>query len=253
MRLLKKIIIVPILILFFFVLGRNLVPSSFAPASNTSAPSRGPAGASPNGVYSIVGTSSDLGSYSGVAWVYNGIVQRKVRYDQYLYNDNKVESIWSGTVNADSFEFTLSLSNALTAFEGFAPDATAFENPIKIYLPLEDISTEFNFSNETEGNLHETWRFQSTASSAPLWKDLRAAVVGLGDTSSIIKSLLNWSGIYQVINLYRQSPELVPYTSKAAFREAKQYYIQDKTDADFYLSNPNVLRITNKTVNPLSL
>lgn len=204
-----------------------------------------------DGIYSIKGKSSLLGDYSGVAWVYKGQVQRKVQYQNYNYKNNSVESIWTGVEVENSFDFKLSLSNTLTTVEEFSPATEEF-TPQLISFSKDVTNQAVNISMANE-DLLETWILKSPATEAPLWKDLRSKSVGVGEDQKFVRRVFNFLGLTKILDLYSSSPEVLAYQDKKEFMEAKQYFISDKTDADFYATTPNVLRVTNKTVNPLSL
>jgi hypothetical protein len=203
-----------------------------------------------DGLYTISGKSSMLGDYSGIGWVYKGVVQRKVQYSSYTYKNNSVESIWSGTESNNTFNFKLSLSNALTTVEDFSPEPNAFA-PEEITINQEDLLNNTTILIGDE-ELTETWTKEKDAGSTPLWQDLRSTQVGVGK-QNFLKKVFNFLGLSKVVNKYRNLPELRDYQNRKEFIEEKQYFIKDKTDADFYLNTPNVLRVSNKTINLLSL
>lgn len=206
----------------------------------------------PDGDYEINGRSTKLGEYYGRGWVHNGVVQRLIKWKTYSYQGNAVESVWSGKVTANSFDFSLSLSNVITRFENFNAEKIDLV-PITLSMPLESLSGEFSLVVKGDGELKETWTRTKEAGNTPLWEDLRQSVVGNGDKHPLITVIGKIAGINKVIEMYRNLPEIKQYESNPVFKNADQVWIQDKTDADFYLKNPNILRVTNKTINPLSL
>ncbi|MDD4974953.1 MAG: hypothetical protein PHY93_11415 [Bacteriovorax sp.] len=206
-----------------------------------------------DGEYIINGLSSLKGDFTGRAWVHNGVVQRLVKWKEYTYKNNNIESIWTGTVSSNSFDFTLALSNVITSFESYAPTEAEFKIPVKISLPVTSLSSEFSFDLAEDGTTKERWTRTKDAGNEPLWVDLRKNVLGVGDKHLIVTAISKLAGLYQVIDMYRDLPMMQPYQSRSEFQNANQYFVDDKTDADFYMNNPAILRITNKTINPLSL
>lgn len=203
-----------------------------------------------DGNYKIVGRSTVLGEYIGEGWVKDGVAQRKVRYNTYKYRGDDVESIWSGVSGKNGLDFSLTLSNVLTSVESFAPES--FDS-VSVSLLEKDISKEASFRTDAEGVSSEQWTRVNSASDAPLWKDLRVVSSSEGDKHFFIDKLAKLVGLNKVIDIYRGLPETKVYEERPEFKGAKQYFVKDKTDADFYLNNPKVLRLTNKTVNPLAL
>lgn len=205
-----------------------------------------------DGVYTILGTSSELGDFSGLGYVKGGIVQRKIRFNQYKYRSLEVEVIYSGVVSKDFFEFNLNLSNVLTRFDNYEPTTEDFSKPLSLKLPLAQLSGDFNYSLKHEGFVKESWSRIGEAAK-PLWADQRVVLNATGEKNVILTAISGLVGFGKVLKLYRDLPEVAPYKNRAEFKDAKHYYIQDRTDADFYLKNQNVIRVTNKQINPLAL
>jgi len=215
---------------------------------------RDPAAQSETSVeYAILGTNTLLGDYAGRAQIKNGKIIRKIHFSTYRFHGNEVESIWSGKLNGDTFEFTLALSNLLTRFENYAPDESAFQTPVKVSVPKTITDSDVSFSLPEEGGYIEHWTRLDSVTGEPIWTEDRKTEEGVGTPSPLFASVAKLIGINKVIDMYRNLPQVKQYTDRKEFREAKQYYIQDRTDADFYLNNPSILRIANKTVNPLAL
>ncbi len=205
-----------------------------------------------DGEYEIIGRSTEKGNFAGHGWVKDGVVQRAITWQDYSYEGNSVESIWSGVVSEKSFEFTLKLSNVITRFEDFEAVPEDFK-PVKVSLPINAISSEVSFSLTGDGPVKETWTRVKDASAEPLWVDQRQSFVGVGEKHPLIRAIAKLAGIYKVIENYRAQPAIKQYEAHPEFKKGEQIFITDKTDADFYVKNPKTLRITNKTINPLSL
>lgn len=206
-----------------------------------------------DGLYEIHGYNSELGDYDGNAWVRGSQVQRLLRWKTFRHMDHQVESIWSGTVDSKDFIFTLSLSNVLTSYNDFSPASEEFRHPLIVTLPRTSIVSGFTFSVKGEGTYAESWHHLGEAPKVPLWQDQRKSVEGVGDTTTLLMKIIRWIGLDVVINWYRSQPEVEVYKDRPEYQQQKQYFIQDHTDADFYAKNPHVLRVINKTLNPLSL
>lgn len=203
--------------------------------------------------YSIAGTNSLFGDYVGEAQIKNGTIIRKIHFTHYRFHGNDIESIWSGKVNADTFDFTLALSNLLTRFENYAPAEESFKEAVKVSVAKIIVSETVTFSTSDEGTYEEQWTKIDSVSSNPIWTDSRLIEVSVGKPSPLFASVAKLIGITKVIEMYRDLPQVKIYSARKEFSEAKQYYVQDRTDADFYMSHPGTLRLTNKIVNPLAL
>lgn len=205
------------------------------------------------GRYGIQGSNSQYGKYVGHAWVRGGQVQRVIQWTDFRFRNKKVESVWSGMHTPTALIFSLKISNVLTSFENFAPSAADFKVQTRVVVPRSAVSSSFTFSVKGEGVYDEKWNRLGEAYETPLWRDLRVAVKGTGEQKGAAIELARWIGIDLVIDWYRAHPNSQAYNYRPEFRAEEQYFIQDKTDADFYAKNPEVIRIANKTLNPLSL
>lgn len=204
-----------------------------------------------DGDYTISGNHSRYGEFIGKGWIQNGVVQRLVRFKNFRYEDKEVEEIWTGHFNG-KLDFHLAFSNLLTSFNGYSPADELFKAPVSVSFPSHVFQQAVSF-RVSDDVVTEQWSYKGTISSAPLWKDLRTTSEALGKGNGLIKFISKISKLSKVFKEYRNHPEVSVYGERPEFKTATQYMVRDKTDADFYLQNPNVLRITNKTTNPLSL
>lgn len=204
-----------------------------------------------DGVYHIQGRNSLHGTYSGQAWVHGSQVQRLIEWDTEIYQGKKLQSIWTGNADTQQLHFSLRLSNLLTSFNGYTPSPQDLQTPLALSLPATD--GPISFLAGEEGSYSEQWQRTGDAPSTPLWTDLRTKIDGTGQESGLLVRLAEWAGIQKVISWYRSQPQAQAYAHRPEFQSARQYFIEDHTDADFYAAHPDTLRITNKTLNPLAL
>lgn len=217
------------------------------------------------GLYEISGTHSGYGEYSGQMAIHGSTAERIIHWKTYRYPvktitgtlSEELESVWTGTVTPKAIEFSLPLSNVLTEYEGYAPTVAELKAAAHVVIqPTEPSLTEagpITFSVPGEGTYIETWKRIGDAPAEPLWKDQRQTIDATGSEFPTIVKIALWLGVDQAIDWYRNQPQLQPYLTREEFRDQKQYFTLDTTDADFYASHPNTLRITNHTLNPLSL
>lgn len=205
-----------------------------------------------DGEYLIEGESSAYGPYSGKAQVINGNVQRLVRFANFKYQDHKVEQIWSGKVQSENILFDVKLSHTLTAFNDYGPSDEAF-NPLKIEIPKDGFQHEITMHLHDGEVLQEDWRPTGDPVGSALWTDERKATEAVGKESGLVSFVKKISKLDRAIKNYQQHPEIKKYENRPEFQAGVNYIIRDKTDFDFYRKNQNVLRVTNRSVNPLSL
>jgi hypothetical protein len=241
----KPEIIIPTVLLFSFV------TFGVYKTINTKA-GRLPAQTLIDGAYLIQGESTSHGPYTGMAQVINGSVQRLVRFSNYKYQENEVEQIWSGKIQSENILFDVKLSHTLTAFNDYAPKDEAF-NPIKIKIPKERFQSEIKMTLHDGEELREDWRPTGGPVGVPLWNDERKATEAVGEESTLVKFVKKISKLERAIKNYQEHPEIKKYENRPEFQAGVNYIIRDKTDFNFYRKNPRVLRVTNRSVNPLSL
>lgn len=217
-----------------------------------------------DGLYQVQGFDPERGEYTGQAWIHDSRAQRVIRWTKYRYvpaNDRnlsyEVEGVWSGSFKDHELQFSLSLSNVLTGYGTFEPSAQELQTPISVSSHFPDDPAipkmELSFNVPGEGAYQETWERIGEGSSTPLWKNRRSVTDGTGDHTPWYYQVAVVAGLGKVADWYRAQPQAQAYKDRDEFRYQRQYFVSDKTDADFYAANPSVLRVTNKTLNPLSL
>lgn len=217
-----------------------------------------------DGLYQIKGTHPERGEYSGQAWIHDSQAQRVIHWKTYRYTpvsgpstSYEVENIWSGSFKDHELQFKLSLSNVLTSYQGFEPSAQELQTPLLVSAHFPDDPAipqmELTWNIPGEGDYKEVWERIGDAPSSPLWKDLRTVTDGTGDRVPWYYQLAAIGGLQKAVDWYRSQPQTQAYKDREEFKNQRNYFVTDKTDADFYAANPGVLRVTNKTLNPLSL
>jgi hypothetical protein len=204
-----------------------------------------------SGLYQVHGSNSVRGAYSGQGWVSADQVQRLITFDTAKYSTYQLQTVWSGFLENGSPKFLLGLSTTLTSFEDFHPSAASLNAPVRV-IAQTDAKGTVSFEVPGEGTYTETWTRVGDAPTTPLWVNLRQQFEGLGENSPFVVQIAKVLGVNQAIDWYRAQPQAQAYKDRPEFKEQKQYFIEDHTDADFYAKNPNVLRIANKTLNPLA-
>jgi hypothetical protein len=204
-----------------------------------------------DGLYEVRGNNSAHGSYSGQGWVSQNQVQRLISFDTFKYGGNQVQTVWSGFLESGRPKFLLGLSTLLTSYEDFHPSAAMLNAPVRV-MAASDTPGAVVFEVPGEGNYRETWTRVGDAPTTPLWVNLRQQFEGVGENGPLVIQIAKIAGINQAIDWYRSRPEVQVYKDRPEFKEKKQYFVEDHTDADFYATHPGILRIANRTLNPLA-
>jgi hypothetical protein len=205
-----------------------------------------------DGLYQIQGKNSLHGEYIGQAWISGGQVQRLIEWKSLRYRNYAIQSIWTGVMTNSEPRFELALSTVLTGFEDFHPSAAELNARIPVTLRQDPSTEALTFEVANEGTYQETWHRFGAATQSPLWVNRRKQFEGLGKSQSVAVQLAKVLGINQVMDWYRSQPETQAYRKRPEFKEGKQFFIEDHTDSDFYALTPGVLRLANRTLNPLA-
>ncbi len=203
--------------------------------------------------FQIKGFHSQYGAYLGRAVVVDQVIQKNIRFVNLLKSGSTIETIWSGRVTNREAFFELKYSQLLTSYNGVnATDAQLQKpTPVSFTWPLQ--SSDVTVSIEGEGQYNERWTQVGQEIPNLLWIDQREILESTGNVQPWIVRLARVFVLDKVIEWFRAQPITIPWRERQEFKEQRQYSIRDKTDAEFYIQNPNTLRITNKTINPFSL
>lgn len=209
----------------------------------------------PGKIFLIQGKHSQFGPYEGRSWLHGEEIQRNVRFLNYQIDGKKLEVMWTGTTNpaGNSMKavFPLKTSHVLTSIDNFKPDKDAFSSPTLIQMDLKDFAS-IRSTIPQEGSIEEKWKYDSE-STIPLWVNQRRVEDATGTYETTFSSIGRKLGLDKVVDWYRDQKELDPWRNREEFNQKRQYKIVDHSDYEFYSSNPDILRITNMWVNPLSI
>ena len=203
-----------------------------------------------NGTYEIKGNNTIRGSYTGQLQVDNNKIIRLIRF-----NDLKIETVWEGTLdqNLDEMIYNLKATSALTTYNTFTVSDQELQNPLNIKVHIEQNKAVFTAGRD--GNYSETYLQTSAVNHSPLWTNLRVKLNARNDKRPLMVRLMQVFGMTKAINWYRDELKLKQslLAKRPEFLNEEQWQIFDPTDFDFYRENPEFTRVTNKTLNPLSL
>lgn len=208
--------------------------------------------ASVGNLFQITGSNTKFGEYAGVGFLSgNGkIFQRIIRFKNYSYKGDKVETVWEGNVENNVMTTSLKLSQYLVSVDNYAPFEADLKNPIPVKGVMENGAV--SFAVKENGIYSETWTFMAEATKR-LWKNERKLLNMTGSDSKTIKYTFKAAGVENVIEIYNKLDIVNQYKNHPIYKSKKHYYVSDPTDAIEIKANPNVLRISMKSINDLSL
>lgn len=205
-----------------------------------------------DGLYGIQGSHSERGTYHGEMLINGSHVERIIQYDHFQFKTKNIQEIWIGTFDSSthSGDFRLRASDTLSSYENFSFPNETFLNPVDVKMSL---SSQYEINSPALlGKYNEHTQLKS-ASLAPLWVSERKIQEITGESQPFIIQLARWFVIDKIIRQYRNLTETMPWHSRSEWLTQKQFQITDPTDFEFYQQNPNILRVVNKIISPLSM
>lgn len=201
-----------------------------------------------DGIYAISGQNSIRGAYTGKLQVTGDKLIRLIHF-----NDLNLETVWEGKQIGDQAQFILAPTSVLTSFNNFTVPDEELQSPLNVVINLASEKTEFLAGRD--GVYAENYSRIGDNTGIPLWINLRTNLNARNDASQLTVKIMRALGIDMVIDWYRnQTAVEVPLLAqRPEFLNQQQWQIFDPTDSDFYRQNPDVLRVANKTLNPLSI
>ena len=201
-----------------------------------------------DGMYVVTGRDSEKGSYQGFVQIKDSNLIRIVRFSDFDYMGNKIETVWNGQISGNKIRFKLKPAETLTAFNDFKLTAEDFKNPTVI-------EKEINLGQPIEFlNSQETWTlFSSDPGNEPIWKNERTLVSATGNKANWILKIANLLGIRKVISTFQALAAKSQWANRPEFINKQHWAVTDPTDYQFYQENSDVVRVTNKTLNPVSI
>ena len=201
-----------------------------------------------DGLYSVAGRDQEKGEYQGQVQIKGSEIIRIVKFKDYTFWGNQVETVWDGHIQGSEIDFTLKPTETLTTFNDFQLSAEQLKNPTRLHQEIK-LNQPIHFLNS-----EESWKLISSDPGAqPLWKSERSRISAKGNQANWLVKLAKFFGIQKVINLYQDMGRQSQWGNRPEFINKQNWAIVDPTDFNFYQSNKNVVRLTNKTINPVSL
>ena len=201
-----------------------------------------------DGLYIVSGKDAENGDYQGILQIKDSSATRIVRYRDFKFLDNQVETVWSGNFDGHIIRFNLKPTETLTGFNNFRLTSDQMKTTTLIQKDFT-LEQPIKFLNSTE-----TWTLYSKDPGRDLlWKDQRTKISTNGNKANWILQIANFLGIKKVINEYQKLARKSDWSKRPEFQNRQHWAVIDPTDYDFYQKRENVIRVTNKTLNPASL
>ncbi len=216
------------------------------------------------GVWSIEGLDPVHGSYQGALEIRRcsgelGVI-RVIEFGSTITGDGRrVSTVWTGRCRsireyAAIAEFSLDRAHFISAARGLTrsdADRTPLEVRCRITEgPGRDLFVDYVAPENPDFTIGETGVFANPVGSEPIWRSGRTVEPSSegGLSFHVFKPML-----FGLLRNYHRQPAIRPFTRTTAFREARHFVVVDRTDFDFYRSNPDQIRLVDRVVDPISL
>lgn len=209
------------------------------------------------GIYNVTGNEQGRGGYSGqveLRWMgsdYTFI--RTVTYDTCAWQGYRVATAWEGV--AQETAGTLTVTVSLRRMD-FITQAGSVQRTAADAIPVAatgafvqtDSATLTGAYFSTEFTITETMTYSSAPGSEPIFQTVRYMLPSHSRAPWWVRRLL-----FGLFNSYHALPFVAQYYPRPEFQAAIHYMVYDRTDFQFYRSNPNTLRVLNKIIDDVSL
>lgn len=214
------------------------------------------------GIWFLQGTSSTRGPYNGELELRKAAdgtydVVRVATYINYFFDGLKVQEVWTGKAVATPDSLTISYDlrqgDFITRLGKHKRDQSDFANPVTVlsrYVGTPNgLST--SYSDKKVSSYKEWITTRRPLEAKPLWVNERQKISAQGPkvplaVRAVIKAF-KWDIGYD------KDPLVKSYSKRAEFKDEHPYVIFDPTDFQFYRKNKDIIRVTNKVVDDISI
>lgn len=214
------------------------------------------------GIWFLQGTSSARGPYNGELELRRSTdgtydVVRIATYINSYFDGLKVQEVWTGKAvpTADTLLITYDLRQAdfISRLDDKKREPSDFQNTISIMAPFipEESGLRAQFADKKSSTYSEWITTRRDLEAQPLWKDHRQqrAVLGKPLAPPLQMSLKK----FKTQSGFEKSELVQKYKNRSEFKSETPQAIFDPTDFDFYRANKDVIRITNKVLDDISI
>jgi len=213
------------------------------------------------GVYTVKGTDSTWGAYTGELEVRSpddgsGLVVISTRlYASARFEGDRIALAWQGVVRSASepylFDVELEQSGFITRYKQWSRPGQVME-PLLLkgeftrHAP-QVLQGEFKANGQSRPMFSETWTRVSGNGPQPIWRNMRQVMPAHREPTKKERTAL-----FASLVSYHALPALQPYKDRPEFKRAVHGFVFDPTDYEFYRGHPDVLRVIQKVLDPIS-
>lgn len=214
------------------------------------------------GIWFLQGTSSTRGPYNGELELRKASdgtfdVVRMVTYINYFFDGLKVQEVWTGKAVATNDSLTISYDirqgDFITKLGSTKRDPSDFGAPIQVLsryvVTPNGLAT--HYADKKVSNYNEWITTRRNLEAAPLWVNQRQTISAQGPKIPLVVR-----GVIKAFKWdigYDKDPLVKSYKNRPEFKNENPYIIFDPTDFQFYRNNKDVIRVTNKIVDDISI
>ncbi|KYG60751.1 hypothetical protein AZI85_12230 [Bdellovibrio bacteriovorus] len=214
------------------------------------------------GIWFLQGTSSTRGPYNGELELRKSNdgtfnVVRVVTYINYFFDGLRVQEVWTGKAVASANTLTISYdikqADFITKLGTLKRDPSEFRAPVTVLSRFvtspAGLSTKFSDKKESEYSEWITTRRNLEA--RPLWVNERKNLDAKG--KSIPVAVRGVIKLFKMDIGYDKDPLVKSYKNRLEFKDEHPYVVFDPTDFEFYRNNKDIIRVTNKITDDISI
>lgn len=231
------------------------------------------------GVYDLYGNDSNLGPYTGQVEI--RVLEQPSTYrlirtqtwesvcfegDQITPHQaqcsglgDRIALVWEGevlsVVEPYTFRVTLSTLGFISSYgeisrQGIDPRPVEF---LGSFRPRGNGTLQGTFVPVNRPDYaaffgEEEWVWSSPSGAGPIWQNERVEIPSHEPIPDDTRTAR-----FDLFSSFYEREDVAAYLDRADFQEAMHYFVFDPTDYDFYRANPNVIRVIQKIVDPISL
>lgn len=213
-------------------------------------------------IYPLTGIHSVFGPYQGALEIRprsDGRVDviRVVSYDKFVFENRRVEQVWSaiGRVEAGVVKtvFVLKRADVFRRVDRAVRTAEEFQTPLRLGYAIGLNGGSMKLTTKAGDETDSIQGPPRPAGAQALWVNERVARSSYGDSNEWIGSFSLGTAFLPLMYQMESDPLVQRYLSRPEYKSRQQYFVFDKTDFAFLRAHPDVLRVVNKVVDPISL
>lgn len=213
------------------------------------------------GVYDVAGSEAGRGAFAGqveLRWDGQGYAfTRDVEYSAWTHQGRPVSSAWSGRARDAGggglvVDVLLDRMGWIAEVPGLPPRTAADGAPMAVrgtFAPATGrLSGTFVGQGAPFVDPAESWTRAGAPGALPRWRDERERRPTHRDPSWLERRLL-----FALYGSFHRLPWVAPYAGRPEFQRGVHFAVFDRTDQDLLRRRPDLLRVVQRVVDPLTL